>query len=911
MRLLNRIKISTKVFSGFAIILTLLLIISAVSMTSLINADKNFKNYRSLARQTNADGRIQANMLMTRIYAKNFVISASRDNIDGVEERARTTIEMIEDARSLTTDPGFRLVIDSLGEKLNDYVARFEEITAKQDERNVLVHDTLNVIGPRMEKNLTAIMESALEDSDAEVDFRAGMTMRNLLLARLYAQRFLIQNDNASYKRVWKEFVQMEENLDKLIATLNDPKRMELAERVRSDRRVYARAFEDVHNTITARNNIIRNQLDRIGPKVADEVERLKLAIKALQDDLGPRAEAEINRAVTITLAVSAVSVVLAALAAWLIGVGVSRPIRSMSNNMRELASGNMAIDVSMAERRDEISEMAESVKVFKASMIKARELAEEQKRAAREIQQAKDAADAANQAKSAFLANMSHELRTPLNAIIGYSEMLMEEAEDAEQEDFIPDLTKINQAGNHLLSLINDVLDLSKIESGKMEAYAETFAVDALVDQVSGTAHPLMAKNNNHFTIERGDNLGRAHQDVTKVRQALLNLLSNAAKFTHAGTITLTVKREQADGVDWLTLAVNDTGIGIAPDKLDTVFDEFAQADNSTTRDYGGTGLGLAISRRFCQMLGGDLTLASQPGVGSTFTIRLPAVLPGEAAAAEALSQPATEALATAADGLQAKPGSTILVIDDDAEACEIIRRLLAKDGFNVVTALSGEEGLRLAHERQPVAITLDVMMPDMDGWSVLRALKANPALQDIPVVMLTMVDDKTKGYSLGASDYLTKPVDREQLHNVLARYYNPDETCSVLLVEDDAATREMMARTLEKSAWSVSEAGNGREALDQLAQRKPQLILLDLMMPVMDGFDFLLEMRANAEWQDIPVIVLTAKDLTDEDRRVLSGRVEQIVEKGACAHDQVVGLIHQVINPALPTRKRAGLES
>ena len=908
MRLLNRIKISTKVFSGFTILLLLLLIISVVSLTSLISADKSFKQYRSLARQTNADGRIQANMLMTRIFAKNFVISASRDNITGVEERARITIKMIEEARGLTTDPGFRLVIDNLGDKLNDYVSRFEEVTARQDERNVLVQDTLNVIGPRMENNLTAIMESAFEDNDAEVDFRAGMTMRNLLLARLYAQRFLIQNDDASYKRVWKEFVQMEENLDKLITTLNDPKRVELAERVRNDRRLYSRAFEDVHNVITNRNNIIRNQLDKIGPQVADDVEQLKLAIKGLQDDLGPKAEAEIDNAVAVTLTVSAVSIVLATLAAWLIGFGVSRPIRSMSNNMRELAAGNLDIDVSMAERRDEISEMAEAMKVFKASMIKVSELAEEQKCAAEEIQQAKDAADAANHAKSAFLANMSHELRTPLNAIIGYSEMLVEEAEDAEQDDFIPDLTKINQAGNHLLSLINDVLDLSKIESGKMEAFAETFDVYALIDQVTGTAQPLIAKNNNHFTIERGDNLGRAHQDVTKVRQALLNLMSNAAKFTHEGTVTLKVERERVDDVDWLTLAVKDTGIGIAADKLDSVFDEFSQADSSTTRDYGGTGLGLAISRRFCKMLGGDLTLTSQPGAGSTFTVRLPALLPGEDVPADALSPTAAEVEPATTDRLNAKPGSTILVIDDDTEACDIIRRILEKDGFSVVTAPGGEEGLRLAHKLKPAAITLDVMMPDMDGWSVLRALKADPVLQDIPVLMLTMADDKSKGYSLGATDYLSKPVDREQLHNALSRYYTPGESCSVLLVEDDKPTREVMTRTLEKSDWIVAEAGNGREALDRLSQQKPRLILLDLMMPVMDGFDFLLEVRTKAEWQDIPVIVLTAKDLTDEDRRVLSGRVEQIVEKGARAHDQVVKLIHQIVDHHVPATGTAG---
>ena len=511
-------------------------------------------------------------------------------------------------------------------------------------------------------------------------------------------------------------------------------------------------------------------------------------------------------------------------------------------------------------------------------------------------LQRATEVAKQANNAKSEFLANMSHELRTPMNAILGYSEMLIEEAEDVGQDGFIPDLQKVNQAGNHLLALINDVLDLAKIESGRMEAFGEELDVGALIDQVVGTTQPLMG-NNNQFTIERGEQLGAAHQDITKLRQSLLNMLSNAAKFTHGGIITLRAAREKADGVDWLTFSVSDTGIGIPADKLDHVFEAFSQADSSTTRDYGGTGLGLPISRRFCQMLGGDLTVRSKLGEGSVFTMRVPVLLPG--VDAETLVEVSPVTTDTGLQALHAAgAGRTLLVIDDDPEARDIVERFLRKDGFRVVTAGSGEEGLRLAHKLKPAAITLDVMMPDMDGWSVLRALQADPVLRDIPVIMLTIVDDKSKGYALGATDYLTKPVDRNLLHHALARYYTPDELCSVLLVDDDKATREMMLRTLEKSAWRVAEAGNGREALVSLAQEKPQLILLDLMMPVMDGFDFLLEMRANSEWEDIPVIVLTAKDLSREDRRILNGRVMEIVEKGGCAHEQVVSLIHQALD-------------
>jgi len=879
------------VFAGFGVIVTLLLIVTAVSLVSLFHADSNFKQYRALARQTNAEGRVQANMLMTRLFAKDFVISANRDNIEGVRERATATIAMIDEARGLTANDGYLLVVDSLTRELNDYVFEFHNITDKQAKRDELVQGTLNIVGPQMEKHLTAIMESAYADRSTETNFRAGMTLRSLLLARVYATRFLVQNDEASYRRVGLEFLTMEESLDALLDDLEDPTRRNQAENVRADQRIYMRAFENVHSLINSRNDIISNQLDKIGPRVAASIESLKLELKKDQDELGPRAEAEINNGVTIALIVSLLSIGIGIFCAWFIGIGISRPVKAMAHAMRDLAGGDTSVDIRVSGAYAEVKDMGDAVRVFKANMIRVNRLVEEQSKAAAQIRVSKEAADAANQAKSTFLANMSHELRTPMNAILGYSEMLSEEAEELGQTDFIPDLRKINQSGRHLLALINDVLDISKIEAGKMQAYPEEFDINDLLDDISSTAQALMSDNKNQLEIVRNKQLGVAFQDLSKMRQSLLNLLSNAAKFTHNGTVCLSAEQNDQG---WLNFRVQDTGIGIAADKLDDIFEEFSQADASTTRDYGGTGLGLAISRRFARMLGGDLTVLSNVGEGSEFTLTVPARF----VAPPATFKPAqTAAAATEPDKVATDPARTVLVIDDDPQSLEIISRLLHKAGLEVVTAESGEEGLRLAHVIKPAVITLDVVMQGMDGWSMLGALKADPDLKNIPVVMLTMVDDKTRAYSLGATDYLTKPVDKEQLQSALMPYFSDDEASSVLLVEDDIGARERTARSLKAAGWQVVEAGNGREALERLEEAKPRLILLDLIMPEMDGFEFVHKMMANEVWRDIPVIVLSAKNLTEEEKRMLNGRVQQVVKKSTSSHQQILEIIETLI--------------
>ncbi|HTT68938.1 MAG TPA: ATP-binding protein, partial [Gemmatimonadales bacterium] len=352
-----------------------------------------------------------------------------------------------------------------------------------------------------------------------------------------------------------------------------------------------------------------------------------------------------------------------------------------------------------------------------------------------------------------------------------GYSEMLQEEVADLGQTALAPDLEKIHTAGRHLLALINDILDLSKIEAGKLELYLEPFDVETVVREVATTVAPLVEKNGNRMEVRCAEGIGMMHSDLTRTRQVLLNLLSNACKFTRQGAITLAAERErQADGAgDRLVFRVSDTGIGMTPEQRAKLFEAFTQADASTSRHYGGTGLGLAITRRFCRMMGGDVTVESVPGQGSTFTVRLPAS-PGERR--EAPAAPAAEPAVAAVDA----PSGTLLVIDDDPEARALMQRFLGREGFHIVEAADGPTGLRLARELKPAVITLDVLMPGMDGWAVLGALKEDPALAAIPVILATIVDEEHLGFALGASEYLTKPIDRERLIAVLDRYKSPD---------------------------------------------------------------------------------------------------------------------------------------
>ncbi|MCS0495914.1 response regulator [Ancylobacter sp. MQZ15Z-1] len=490
------------------------------------------------------------------------------------------------------------------------------------------------------------------------------------------------------------------------------------------------------------------------------------------------------------------------------------------------------------------------------------------------QLREAKEAAESASRVKSAFLANMSHELRTPLNAIIGYSEILAEDAADEGNTAMVADLDKIQGAGKHLLGLINDILDLSKIEAGRMDVYLEQVFLARMVEEVKTIVGPMMAKNENRFVIDCPKDIGTLRTDVTKLKQSLINLLSNAAKFTKQGEVALHLSRHESEDGGFIRFAVTDSGIGMTEEQLGRLFQAFTQADSSTTRNFGGTGLGLTITKHFAVMLGGNITVTSEPGKGSTFTIDLPVAREAEVAAE----------LPEIDTGAVADPGAiTVLVVDDDPAVHEVLTATLGKEGYVLRHARDGIEALNIMRTDPPDIVTLDVMMPKVDGWSVLGIMKSEPALEHIPVIMLTIVDDRNLGYSLGAAEYMTKPIDRQRLIALIHKFAPGDEH-AVLVVDDDPHVRAMVRTTIEGVGLTAIEAANGREALEWLDRHpRPSLVLLDLMMPEMDGFTFLEQVRQRPDFADLPVVVLTAKELTEDERSFLARNTLLILSKSA----------------------------
>jgi signal transduction histidine kinase/CheY-like chemotaxis protein len=536
------------------------------------------------------------------------------------------------------------------------------------------------------------------------------------------------------------------------------------------------------------------------------------------------------------------------------------------------------------------------------------------------DLASARDAALDASRSKSLFLANMSHELRTPLNAIIGYSEMMMEDIVGTDAQDNLGDLEKVHLAGRHLLALINDILDLTKIEAGKMDLYEEWFDVSEMLRVIVDTIQPLYAKNRNTIEVHCPENIGDLYADLTKIRQSLFNLLSNAGKFSPGGEIVLSVRREILSGHEQISFSVKDSGIGMSQAQQDRLFEAFSQADASTTRKFGGTGLGLVISQHFCNMMGGDINIVSAQGQGSTFTITLPVKkgpqLPLEdnsnvtkiawhaGAVAEGKRFVARK---VSGDDERREKVSSVLVIDDDPSVRKIMSYFLSQKGFDVHTAVSGEEGLSIAGEIKPDVITLDVMMPGQDGWSVLKTLKQNSELCEIPVILITMVENRGLGYSLGAVEYMSKPIDKDRLHNVISRCVRHQSHGPLLIVEDDEDMRNSMQDILRVDGWDVDAVASAESAFSSVGNNPPALILLDMLMPTMNGFEFLEQLRHNPRWRNIPVIVVTGQELSTDELQQLQAQSASVVNKAAYEHDELLREIHDRVAQSLsPQRDR-----
>jgi signal transduction histidine kinase/CheY-like chemotaxis protein len=491
-----------------------------------------------------------------------------------------------------------------------------------------------------------------------------------------------------------------------------------------------------------------------------------------------------------------------------------------------------------------------------------------------------------ASRMKSQFLANMSHELRTPLNSIIGYTELVLNGTYGALNDVQHDRLSKVVRNGHNLLALINDVLDLNRIEAGHVALDRRELDTAALLEHVLITIEPLAAHKGLRI-VRDFDGAPPLYADETRIHQIVTNILANAIKFTDQGSVTIRARAENS----MVQLVIADTGIGIAPDQRDAVFAEFQQVDNSSTRRYEGTGLGMAITKRLVELHGGTIGLDSTPGQGTTFYVNLPGIH-------------TPQVLAIAPAGPQI--ARTVLVIDDHAEAVEMLSDTLGSAGYRVLHAQSGSEGLARARQLGPDLITLDVMMPGMDGWQVLRALKGDPTTRDIPVVMVSIVDNRPLALDLGAADALTKPVDQQSLVAVLGQTLRrPQADHPVLVVDDMPDDRRLLVDMLQRSGYPVHAVSGGADALTWLAHHTPSLVLLDLMMPAISGFDVLAHIRSDDRLAALPVIVITAKSLTPDEADYLAQRRADLVQKGFAGPDALLRAVQHALGaPAAVTK-------
>lgn len=620
----------------------------------------------------------------------------------------------------------------------------------------------------------------------------------------------------------------------------------------------------DTTKTIPQNRGFLSSETNEVG-QLSNALGRYRNHLLEMEEVRNDRAERRKQRDEVIIKKMSALSEKLEGEAKDLISKDITnmkKLVNESSDENAEEASVEM-MEIAFSRMSDEVNALID---------LKTKEMAV-----------ARDEAREASSAKSRFFANMSHELRTPLNAIIGYSEMLLEDCEDLGNDDMIPDLKRITNSSKHLLSLINNVLDLSKIEAGKMDMYFTPFSIETMIETIKDVSGPLATKNNNEFIIKNNVD-GEMTADETKLRQCIVNFLSNAFKFTENGKVALVIDSVEKEGQEFINFDIKDTGIGMTEEQLGKLFDTYTQAERSTSAKYGGTGLGLSISKHFAEMMGGGVEVTSEVGEGSTFSIFVPRVTEDQIEEDESdVQNPALS-----------EGDEYILLVDDDRATHDVVKRAIKKEGYTVYSAFDGDEGMEQARKVIPKLILLDVLMPGRDGWSVLKEIKNDVKLKDVPVVITSVLNEESLASSLGADDYMKKPIDRSFFINLVKRYITEKDQ-KVLIVDDDENTRDLLAKIINSEGYLSIDAKNGEDALER-AKEKPDLIVLDLDMPRMDGFEFI---EASRELGlNIPIVVFSGKDITAVEEKMLSKYTEGIVKKESKV-EALVKEVNQILKP------------